>query len=70
MRYSKNNFEMCEKHLKNAAICDILNPVEINNLIKSGGGTGPMKPRQPAFLSKVLIPEDEKMKSPALSEIF
>ncbi len=28
-----------------------------------------MKPRQPAK-RKVLIPEDEKMKSPALSEIF
>ena len=34
-------------------------------LIKSGGGTGPAKPRQPAKC-KVLIPEDEKELSPGI----
>ena len=29
-----------------------------------------MKPRQPAFLSKVLIPEDEKFCLRRISEIF
>ena len=41
------------------------------NLIKSGGGTGPVKPRQPARVRKVLIPEDETHLSPGKSsEIF
>ena len=30
------------------------------SLIKSGGGTGPVKSRQPARMCKVLIPVDEK----------
>ena len=40
-----------------------------NYLIKSGGETGSVKPRQPA-VSKVLIPEDESKESPGLAGDF
>ena len=56
--------------LKKNRAYDIIFKITNIGLIKSGGETGSVKPRQPA-LRKVLIPEDEKkVTSPALAGDF
>ncbi len=56
--------------LKKRGRYDIIYKLNNVSLIKSGGGTGPAKPRQPADTCKVLIPEDERKKSSGALEDF